>query len=64
MGMYKKYSEADLYEVMRLQNLLRDKKAIRAIEPDSLYASFNDITIFHIFFKEIKVLKRILLQLD
>ena len=34
------------------------------MERDSLLASFNDITIFHIFFKDIKVLKRILIQLD
>ena len=62
--MNRKYSEADLQELIRLKDLLSDKKAIRFVDSDCLFASFMGESIFSIYFKEVKVLKKILLILE
>ena len=59
MGLYRKYSEADLFEIMRLFTLIREKKAIRKIENDCLNASFHEESCFTIFYDYVKVLRTI-----
>ena len=64
MGLYRKYSEADLYEIIRLFTLLREQKAIRNVENDCLNAAFHEESCFSIFFNQVKVLRTITEWLD
>ena len=64
LGLYRKYSETDLNELMRLKEMIFEQKAIRQVDDYSLFASFQGYTIFTIFFKEVKVLNRILSNLE
>ena len=64
LGLYRKYSEADMHELIRLQQASRRQNAMRLVEQDSLYASFNDESVFSIFANRVKVLTQIERWLD
>ena len=49
---------------MRLKKILREQKAIRKVEMVSLFADFHGSSVFSIFFREVKVLLRIIDQLE
>ena len=50
LGFYRKYSEADLFEVMRLKDHLKMNKALKRFEKEVLFSSFFGQTVFHIFY--------------
>ena len=64
MGLYRKFCEADLAEMIHLRNCVKNQIAIRQLEQDSLYANLKGMTIFTIFFKEVKVLHEVIAWLD
>ena len=64
MGLYRKFSESDLFELMRLKQLIREGKAIQQIESDSLFATFQGNSIFSVFFREVKIMRQILEWLE
>ena len=57
MGLYRKFSESDLFELMRLKQLIREGKAIQQIESDSLFATFQGNSIFSVFFRDVKIMR-------
>ena len=56
LGFYRKYSEADLYELMRLKYQLRTQKHIKKVENEIFFCSFEGQTAFEIFFSDVQVL--------
>lgn len=59
LGLYRKFSEADLFELMRLQELTRKKRNIKTLDIDSLFCNFYGNNIFSIFYNDVKVLQEI-----
>ena len=57
MGLYRKYNEADLFELMHL--IKKKQSGVREVEMASLFASFYGNTIFTIFYNDLIILKRI-----
>ena len=64
LGLYRKFCEADIYELMRLKDIIREKKSVRQVEILSLFSDFHGNSVFSIFYKEHKVLNRIHQQLE
>ena len=61
MGLYSKYCEADIYELIRLKQA--DLSTIRRIENECLFARYHGRTAFGILMEYVRVLKQILEQL-
>ena len=59
LGFYRKYSEADIFEMMRLKKLIRDQMAIKQIEPEMFFCDFFGTTSFSVFYKDVAVLQYI-----
>ena len=57
MGLYRKFNEADLFELMHL--IKKKQSGVREVEMASLFASFYGNTIFTIFYNDLIILKRI-----
>ena len=57
LGLYRKYSEADYYELARLKMNIKSNRAVRKVEPQVLYAQFKRESVFSIFFRDVKVLQ-------
>ena len=52
LGLYRKFSEADIFEVMRLKKMARDMKKIRQFEIEIFNATFYGKTIFDMFYQD------------
>ena len=62
MGLYRKFSEADIFELMDLtENVEGDE---RKIEIDTLFASFYGNSVFTIFYNDLPTLKIITDRLE
>ena len=55
-GLYRKFSEADLFEAIRIKKLTIHTKPIKEFDKTALFCSIKGSTIFSIFFKEITLL--------
>lgn len=60
VGLYRKYSEADIHEILRLNKLNRMRKSFSDPQSSSMLCSFRGKSIFEAFFKKKDVLKAIL----
>ena len=58
-GFYRKFSEVDIHEMLRLIKLNRMRKVISDPEPSSLLSSFGGKSIFEAFFSKHDVLQAI-----
>ena len=54
MGLYRKFNEADLFELMHL--IKKKNSGVREVEMATLFASFYGNTIFTIFYNDLKIL--------
>ena len=59
LGLYRKYSEADLHELIRLQQVSRKHNLLLLVEQNILFASFKGESVFSIFANRSKVLTQI-----
>ena len=64
MGLYRKFSECDFFELMHLIQKYKEGKEVREVEFSTLFALFYGNSIFQLFYKQVKVLKRIIEQLE
>ena len=64
MGLYRKFSECDFFELMHLIQKYKEGKEVREVEFTTLFALFYGNSIFQLFYKQVKVLKRIIEQLE
>lgn len=62
-GLYRKFSEQDVMELIRLRSDINSGKSIDCVDSASLSCMFRDKTIFQIFFKDVRVLQAIINQL-
>lgn len=53
-GLYRKYSEADLFEAIRIKNCTMRNKILKEFDKRTLFCTFKDSTIFSAYFNEIK----------
>ena len=63
LGFFRKFSEADLMELIRLKQFVRVQKTILQIESPALFCDFFGKSVFDIFFSEIDFLEKVLLWL-
>ena len=56
LGVYRKFCEADIFEVMRLKKLVREQMAIKQIEEQILFCDFNSNSSLTVFFKDFPIL--------
>ena len=59
LGLYRKYCEADIFEVMRLKKLVREQMAIKKIEEQVLFCDFFSNSSISVFYKDVAVLSYI-----
>ena len=64
LGFYRKYCEADLFEVMRLKDHIKMNKALKNFEKEILFSSFFGQSVFHIFYYDVQMLNLINEYLD
>ena len=62
MGLYRKFNEADLFELMHL--IKKKNSGVREVEMATLFASFYGNTIFTIFYNDLIILNRIVDMLE
>ena len=60
MGLYRKFSECDFFELMHLIQKYKEGKEVREVEFTTLFSHFHGNSIFQLFYKQVKVLKRII----
>ena len=60
MGFYRTFSELDLIELKRIEDLLKQNKVIKRIDFDTIFSSFECQSLFSYFFGSISLYKKIL----
>ena len=63
-GLYRKFSEVDLFEAIRVKSCTMRNKPLSTFDKSTLNSSFMDNTMFSIFFNEIKYLAAIVKWLE
>lgn len=64
LGLYRKFTEIDIAEILRLKNLLKMQKSIRQIDLQALFCQISGHSLLTIFFTHVKVLRRIVHQME
>ena len=56
LGFYRKYSESDIFEIMRLKKQVREQTAVKLFETQMLYCDFQGNSALAVLYKDIPVL--------
>lgn len=63
LGFFRKYSEADLMEMIRLYQIVRAKKTILKLEHRALFCDFHGMSIFDVLYKCHDFLEKVIIWL-